>query len=88
MSGKQFEASISTLVLSIASHAAMALGLEPHPQTGKTEQDLPMARFNIDLLMMMKDKTKNNLTADEQKFLDSCLQDLQLQFVQISQRGK
>ena len=85
MSDKQFAASFSTLILSLASHAALALGLEPHPQTGKIEKDLPMARLNIDLLMMLKDKTKNNLSEDEQRFLDSCLKDLQLQFVQISQ---
>lgn len=79
-------ASFSTLTLSIASNAAIALGLETHPQTGKQDIDLPLARFNIDLLMMLKEKTTNNLAIDEQKFLDHLLRDLQLQFVHASQK--
>ncbi len=79
-------ASFSTLTLSIASNAAIALGLETHPQTQQLEVDLPLARFNIDLLMMLKEKTMNNLVTDEQKFLDHLLRDLQLQFVHVSQK--
>jgi hypothetical protein len=84
---RPLEASLSTLVLSLASNAAMALGLEPHPQSGKTDIDLAMARFNIDMLMMLQEKTKNNLNADEQHFFDAVVKDLQLQFVQISQKA-
>ena len=75
------EANFSTLVLSIGSSAAMALGLAPNPVSGKVERDLHLARFNIDLLRMLRDKTKNNLNADEQKFLDSIVTDLQMKFV-------
>jgi hypothetical protein len=67
--------------MSLASSAAMALGLAPDPQTGKTEKDKNMAKFNIDLLVMLKDKTKGNLNADEQKFLETVITDLQLKFV-------
>ena len=74
--------SFSTLVLSIGSSAAMAMGLAPNPTTHKTEKDLPMARFHIDLLVLLKEKTKNNLEAEEQQFLDSVITDLQLKFVQ------
>ena len=59
----------------------MALGLEKNPQSAKYEKDLNLARFNIDMLKLLKDKTKNNLSVDEQKFLDSVLSDLQLKFV-------
>lgn len=76
------EASFSTLVLSIASSAAMALGLAPHPVSGKTEKDLNLARFNIDLLTMLHDKTKNNRTADEDRFIATILQDLKMKFIQ------
>lgn len=78
----EFEANFSTLVLSIASSAAMSMGLAPNPATGKMEKDVALARFNIDLLHMLKEKTKNNLTADEQKFFDAILTDLQMKFVQ------
>ena len=81
MSDQKLEANFSTLVLSIGSSAAMALGLAPNPMTGETEKDLDLARFNIDLLRMLRDKTKNNLNADEQKFIESIVTDLQMKFV-------
>ncbi len=77
------EASLSTLVLSIASSAAMALGLAPHPTSGKIEKDLEMARFNIDLLAILETKTQGNRTADEERFLSSVLQDLKMKFIQV-----
>lgn len=80
--GQKIEASLSTLVLSIASSAAMALGLAPHPTSGKVEKDLEMARFNIDLLGVLEEKTKGNRTGDEERFLTSVLQDLKMKFVQ------
>jgi hypothetical protein len=83
---QKMEASVSTLFLSIGSSAAMAMGLAPNPTSGKTDVDLEMARFNIDLLMMLKDKTKNNLSPDESRFLESILTDLQLRFVEMSKR--
>ncbi len=71
----------STLVLSMASSAVIALGLEQNPQTGKMEKDLDLARFNIDMLLLLKDKTKNNLDKEEQLFLEQVVADLQLRFV-------
>lgn len=76
------QASFSTLAMSIASSAAMSLGLAPNPHTGQMEKDRDMARFNIDLLIMLKEKTKGNLADDEQKFLDGVIADLQVRFVQ------
>jgi hypothetical protein len=77
------DASFSMLVMSVASSAAMALGLTPHPQSGKVEKDKDMARFNIDLLLVLKEKTKNNLSKEETELLDHLLNDLQLKFVQF-----
>ncbi len=76
------EASFSTLVLSIASSAAMSMGLAPNPASGKIEKDLSLARFNIDLLTMLETKTKNNRTPDEDRFISTILQDLKMKFVQ------
>lgn len=75
------EANFSTLVLSIGSSAAMALGLAPNPVDGSVEKDKNLARFNIDLLRMLREKTKGNLTADEQRFIESICTDLQMKFV-------
>ena len=76
------EASISALILSIGSSAAMALGLAPNPQTNSIEKDINVAKFNIDLLMEIKKKTAGNLTSDEDKLLSSLVQDLQVKYVQ------
>lgn len=78
---EKMEASFNVLIMSIGSSAAMAMGLQPDPQTGKTEVDKHLARFNIDLLTLLKDKTKNNLTADENNFLDAVTQDLKNKFI-------
>ena len=80
----KMEASFSILSMSIASSAAMAMGLAPDPQTGSTaHKDKNMARFNIDLLIMLQEKTKNNLTQEEKIFLDSLITDLQMKFVRV-----
>ncbi len=81
-SNAPIEANLSTLVLSIASSAAMSMGLAPHPQSGKVEVDLGVARFNIDLLSVLEEKTKGNRTEEEDRFLNTVVQDLKLKFVQ------
>lgn len=78
----KMEASFSILAMSIASSAVMSMGLAPDPNSGKTHKDKNMARFNIDLLIMLQEKTKNNLTKDEQQFLENIISDLQVKFVQ------
>lgn len=83
---QNMEAQLSTLVLSIGSSTMMALGHAPNPQTDKTEKNLEMAQFNIDLLLVLKDKTKNNLTSEESQFLDFVIHDLQMKFIE-AQKG-
>jgi hypothetical protein len=82
-SSQKLEASFSLLIMSIASNASLAMGLTPDPQSGKTEVDKNLAQFNIDLLIVLKDKTKNNLNADESGLLNYILQDLQMKFIQV-----
>ncbi|MBT4760421.1 MAG: DUF1844 domain-containing protein [Bdellovibrionaceae bacterium] len=79
-----FKASLSTLILSIGSAAMMALGEAPHPDTGKIEQDLKMAKFNIELLDLLKEKTVNNLTKEEDQLIAQILNDLKLKFVKLN----
>ncbi len=78
---QKMEATFSVLAMSLASSAAMALGLAPDPQSGEVHKDKDMAKFNIDLLVVLKEKTKGNLTSDEQRFLESVVSDLQVKFV-------
>ena len=77
------EASISALMMSIASSAAMAMGLAPHPENGEVKQDKVMARFNIDLLLVLQEKTLGNLTTDENPFLTNVISDLQMRFLEL-----
>lgn len=78
----------STLVLSLASSAILAMGLEKNPQTNQIEKDIELARFNIDMLLMLKEKTKNNLDTEESKFLETLIGDLQMKFVYANQQGE
>lgn len=80
---EKMEASLSVLIMSIASSAIMAMGLAPHPQTGEVSKDKNMARFNIDLLLVLQSKTKGNVTKEEADFLESLISDLQLKFVSV-----
>ena len=79
---QQLEANFSTLIMSIASSALMNMGLASGPDGSDAQKDLGLARFNIDLLCILKDKTKGNLDQDETKFLTSVISDLQMKFVQ------
>lgn len=83
MAEQNIEANISTLALSLGSAAAMAMGLAPNPMTGKTEKNIPAAKFNIDMLMVLKEKTKSNLNQDEEALLHRMIVDLQTKFVQV-----
>jgi hypothetical protein len=71
----------------MASSAVLAMGLEKNPHTNEYEKDLDLARFNIDMLALLKDKTKGNLSPEEQDFLNSVVGDLQMKFVYASQGG-
>lgn len=79
----QLEASFSTLVMSLASAAAVNMGLTPNPENNKTEKNLDLAQFNIDLLVTLKNKTKNNLETDEQQLVDAVISDLQMKYIQV-----
>lgn len=78
---QQLQPFFSTLVISVASAAIIELGLDPD---NKQEKNIEMARYNIDLLEMLQEKTKNNLTKEESELLEKCIKDLKLQTVQAS----
>jgi len=71
-----------TFVLSLASSAFVHLGDAPHPESGEvTETDLPQAHQIIDILDLLREKTRGNLTSEESKFLENLLTDLRLRYV-------
>lgn len=62
----------------------LCLGLIEHPSAPKGEADLHAAKMFIDQLEMIREKTRGNLTKDEEKFLTGVLSELQMAFVQVS----
>ena len=81
---------LTTFVLSVSAAAFMGLGLSPKPGAKDAEVDLDLAKQNIDLLQLIKEKTKNNLSADEEKLIDSVLYEVRMKFIEIQgkQEGK
>ncbi len=73
------------LVGMLASQAIMGLGAMGDPKTGRVIIDLEGSRFAIDLLAMLEEKTKGNLTEDESKDLQQVLAELRAQYVHITQ---
>lgn len=79
--GAQDPASFVNFLSTLATNAAAALGAVPHPATGQRTLDLDSGKFWIDVLAMLRDKTKGNLHAKEEKLLDGLLADLRMQYV-------
>jgi len=75
------EVTFNGLIFSLSSSAFFNLGEIPDPQTGEKHKDLPLAKHSIDIIAMLRDKTKGNLNDEEQKFLDNILADLRLRYV-------
>jgi len=70
-----------TFCLSLGSSAFVNLGDAPHPESGDAQLNLLLAQETIDILGMLQEKTKGNLTEEEAKFLDNLLLDLRLRYV-------
>jgi hypothetical protein len=75
------------LAASLASTAWMQLGKVPHPLTGKVQRSLEHAQMTIDMLRMLKEKTKGNLTADEERTLLAAIADLELNYTDELKKG-
>ena len=70
-----------TFCLSLGSSAFIHLGDAPHPESGEPAANLILAKQTIDILGMLQEKTKGNLTDEESRFLDNLLLDLRLRYV-------
>ena len=77
--------SFAAFVLSLAHTAAVHFGDIPDPVSGqKSEVNLPAAQQMIDILALLEEKTRGNLTAEERQLLDQILYELRLRFVEVS----
>ena len=77
--------SFTAFVLSLAQTAAVHFGDVPDPMSGAKEANLPAAQQMIDILALIEEKTRGNLTAEERQLLDQVLYELRLRFVQTAQ---
>jgi hypothetical protein len=78
------EVNFNSLIFSLSSSAILHFGDIPDPRTGEKKKDLALAKHTIDTVSMLREKTKGNLTEEEQKFIDSILTDLRWQYVKKS----
>ena len=85
-SGKEsqpMEMTFQLLIMSLSTTALVQLGLAPNPANGKTEKDLMNAKQTIDILGILEEKTKGNLTPEESHLLEQCLYDLKMSYVSL-----
>ena len=77
----------ATFILSLSHSALMHLGEAPDPLTNQVHADLPLAKQNIDILGLLEDKTKGNLSGDEERLLAQVLFDLRMRYVERANSG-
>ncbi len=76
----------TAFVLSLGTSALAALGLCDDPAFMDAPKDPAIARNNIDILLMLREKTRGNLTPDEEYLLSNVICDLQMRYVQETKR--
>jgi len=71
----------ATFILSINSSALVQLGLIEDPATGEKTKNMALAKQTIDLMAMLEEKTRGNLTSDEENILKGILYELRMLYV-------
>ena len=75
-----------TFIMSMSQTALLSMGYGPNPETGKTCCDLRSSKYTIDILEVIQEKTKGNLTGEEERLLDRILTELRLMWVEKSKQ--
>jgi Domain of unknown function (DUF1844) len=76
------EINFSTFVISLSTQALMHLGEIANPISEKVELDVPVAKQMIDILALLRDKTRGNLNASEDRLMEDILFDLRMKYVE------
>ena len=76
------EINFSAFVISLSTQALLHLGEIADPISGKVEIDVPVAKQMIDIVAMLKDKTRGNLNASEDRLMEDILFDLRMKYVE------
>lgn len=77
-----------SIVLSLSQAAMQHMGKITNPLTGKIDRNLEQAKVTVDMLEMLKEKTKGNLVKDEEKLINETLATLQLNYVDEAKKGE
>lgn len=78
----------ATFILSLSHSALMHLGEAPHPEDNSIRVSLALAKQTIDLLGLLEEKTKGNLTGEEERLITQILFDLRMRYVEKSKTEK
>ena len=78
----------STFVLGLSTQALLHLGEIEDPATGRLERDLGAAKHVIDILGILRDKTRGNLEQAEERLLEAVLYDLRMKYVELVRGSK
>ena len=79
------EINFSNFIFSLSTSALIQLGEIPDPVTSESAKNLPMAKQTIDILGILQEKTKGNLTSDEEALIQNIVYDLRMRFVKARQ---
>ncbi len=77
----------STFILSLSTSVLVNLGKLPDPISNEKKVDLTMAKHSIGIIEMLKEKTKGNLTEEENRLIDNILFELMIKYVEAAKKG-
>jgi hypothetical protein len=75
--------SFTSFILSLNTTALFHLGELSHPESGQKMFDLELARHSIDTLAMLEEKTKDNLSREEQELISRVVYELKMRFIRV-----
>ena len=78
------EATFMTFIAGMGTQALVHLGAVPDPTSGQTQIQIQAAKYTIDMLGVIEEKTAGNLTADEKRQLDGLLYELRMRYVNVA----
>ena len=79
------EISFTNLIISLSTSALIQLGEIQDPMSQQSAKNIPLAKQTIDLIGMLKEKTKGNLTSEEEKIFENILYDLRMRYVKATE---
>ena len=78
------EVNFMMFITSLSMQAMMSLGIYPNPVTKKEEKNLDAAKYTIDTIAMLQEKTKGNLSSEESRLIDNILYDLRMKYIEAN----